>query len=258
MSASSQIADRPARLDLTIDRAAPIPIHHQLAHQIESAISRGELASGDQLETEIELSRRLDIGRVTVRRALRDLAALGIVVRRRGVGTYVTQARDESRFASITEFDKDELDAEIRSGEIRSGTVVLDYHRVTCALDAPEDFPLAVRGGLIEIRRLHTARGRPHSLMAHWVPAVICPPPADLERRGLREALRSRGVHPCLVRERIAARAASDSEAAHLDITAGSPLLCVRRTSIDRSGRVVMVGESVYSPDAYAYHVSVV
>lgn len=56
--------------------------------QVKSMILDGALKPGDKLPNEIELARRLDVGRATVREALREIQSLGLVERTRE-GTFV-------------------------------------------------------------------------------------------------------------------------------------------------------------------------
>ena len=52
----------------TLDRTSPVPLHHQLARQLEEAIEQGTLAPGNLLGNEVGLSARLGLSRPTVRR----------------------------------------------------------------------------------------------------------------------------------------------------------------------------------------------
>ena len=76
-------------LDVRIDRNSPVPLYHQLAEQLTTAIETGVLKPGDPFENELALAARLSLSRPTVRRAIGELVARGLLVRRRGVGTTV-------------------------------------------------------------------------------------------------------------------------------------------------------------------------
>lgn len=76
-------------IPVVIDRSSPVPLYHQLAEQLTAAIESGRLGPGDAFENELALADRLDLSRPTVRRAIADLVARGLLVRRRGVGTTV-------------------------------------------------------------------------------------------------------------------------------------------------------------------------
>ena len=72
-----------------IDRTSPVPLYHQLAQQLTAAIEGGALKPGDAFENELSLAERLDLSRPTVRRAIGEMVARGLLVRRRGIGTTV-------------------------------------------------------------------------------------------------------------------------------------------------------------------------
>ncbi len=63
----------------------------KVAEHLRGMVVRGELAPSAQLPTEPELSRALNVSRATLRAALDSLAREGVVVRRRGVGTFVAE-----------------------------------------------------------------------------------------------------------------------------------------------------------------------
>src|SRR3954462_9270407 len=70
-------------------RTGPVPLSPRRPCQLEATIDDGRLAPGDQIENEIALADRLGLSRPTVRRAIQDLGAKGMLVRQRGVGTQV-------------------------------------------------------------------------------------------------------------------------------------------------------------------------
>ena len=78
---------------------AGVPLHRQLFLVLHDEIARGAIPAGDPLPTEQELCDQFGVSRITVRRALADLAEAGLVERRHGIGSFVTSTR---RFASTT------------------------------------------------------------------------------------------------------------------------------------------------------------
>jgi ABC-type glycerol-3-phosphate transport system substrate-binding protein len=73
-----------------IDKNSPMPIYYQLKEMIKKRIERGEYKPGDRLPTEIELCSQFDISRTPVRQALNELNYEGIVFRRPGLGTFIS------------------------------------------------------------------------------------------------------------------------------------------------------------------------
>ena len=60
------------RLHVQIDRDTPVPLYHQLAQQLQAAITSGALAPGDPFENEVAMADRLGLSRPTVRRAIQQ------------------------------------------------------------------------------------------------------------------------------------------------------------------------------------------
>lgn len=72
-----------------LDAASPLPLYHQLAEQLFSDIRAGLYAPGTRIPSEHQLAEAFKLGRPTVRQATDSLIQRGILVRRRGSGTYV-------------------------------------------------------------------------------------------------------------------------------------------------------------------------
>lgn len=66
-------------------------IVNKVVKEITDAIIKGELKPGDKIPTEIELIETLNVGRNSIREAIKILSALGILEIRRGDGTYITK-----------------------------------------------------------------------------------------------------------------------------------------------------------------------
>ncbi len=82
-------SSRPASRIPQVQNSSTLP--EKVAEQLRGMVVRGELAPSAQLPTEPELSRALNVSRATLRAALDSLAREGVVVRRRGVGTFVAE-----------------------------------------------------------------------------------------------------------------------------------------------------------------------
>jgi GntR family transcriptional regulator len=68
------------------------PLAQQVAEILHSWMQTGEVAAGDQLPAEHDLASRLDVSRATIRTALDTLVERGLVVRRQGIGNFVSEA----------------------------------------------------------------------------------------------------------------------------------------------------------------------
>jgi|SRR5882757_25950 len=72
-----------------------LPLHAKIRAELESHISEGRWPPGTRVPTEAELGQQFGVSRITVQRALRDLADLGLLVRYRRRGTFVARTVSE-------------------------------------------------------------------------------------------------------------------------------------------------------------------
>lgn len=74
-----------------VDRESPLPAYYQIAQDLRQRIAGGEWRAGSQLPSEPQLARQYDVSRMTMRQAVAVLSKEGVLVRRRGAGTFVSQ-----------------------------------------------------------------------------------------------------------------------------------------------------------------------
>lgn len=242
------------QVDVRLDRTSPVPLYHQLAQAIESAIDSGALRPGDRLENELSLTERLGLARPTARQAIQELVRKGLLVRRRGLGTQVVRPaiHRDVRLSSLY----DDLAA---SGRVPD-TTVLSHERCTPAtaevpalleLLAP-DTPLQV------LRRLRRADGEPLAIMTNYLPERYELDDVALAGRSLYDLLRDQGAQIAIAHQTIGARLADAGEADLLGQP--RPLACVtaERIVYDDAGALVEVGRHLYRSDRYSVQTSLV
>ncbi|BBZ03648.1 GntR family transcriptional regulator [Mycolicibacterium chitae] len=242
----------PTMLQIDLDRSSPVPLYFQVAQVFEKAIMDGVLKPGERFENELALADRLNLSRPTTRRAIQELVDKGLLVRKRGVGTQVVQA-PVHRPVELTSL----YDDLARAGQ-EPATRVLDYAVGPVADDVAAQLNLAAGTEVVTVRRLRFSGGQPLALMTNHLPVNLAPEREELERSGLYQALRSRGVHIRLARQRIGAKSADRDEAKLLDEKPKAPLLVMERTAFDDSGRAVEYGSHVYRASRYYFDTTLV
>lgn len=239
-------------LTVELDRSSPVPLYYQLAQAIEAAIHSGELAPGDRFENELALAKRLTLSRPTTRRAIQEVVDKGMLVRKRGVGTQVVQNPVHRRVELTSLFD--DL---ARAGQ-EPTTELLEYRSGVADSDVAVELNLAADHEVVTIQRLRRANGEPLAVMTNYLPIELAPSADELEVSGLYQALRTRGVHIRLARQRIGAKQATKTEARLLDEKPGGPLLTMTRTAFDDSGRAVEFGSHCYRASRYYFETTLV
>ena len=236
-----------------LDRASPIPLYYQLSSQLEAVINAGDLTAGDSIENEVALAQRLGLSRPTVRRAIQELVAKGLLVRQRGVGTSVA-SRMVHRRAELTSLH-DDLARDGRAPRTKVLELSADVHdgRVATALALDPGTPL------LFVERLRSAGDEPLAMMRNWLPPRFADITRDeLETTGLYTLLRARGGHPHVARQSIGARTTSPREARLLGTRRSAPVLTMSRRAFDSAGSALELGEHSYRSDSYSIEVTVV
>jgi len=205
---------------------AGVPLHRQLYLVLHDEIARGALAPGDALPTEQALCEQFGVSRITVRRALADLAEQGYIERRQGVGSFVRQ-RERLDEASPAGSYMDNL----RQAQFQTSIDVVEYD--TRTPPATIGGPLGVSAEMLHILRVRRERRTREPLMVTeaWLPAdlvdVLTVP--ALRRVPLYELLSGAGVVVDRVQHEITAEIAGPRHAGLLDVAIGSALVRVNR-----------------------------
>jgi len=244
MSGISPIFERARIAD-----GGPAPLYLRLKRLVTEAIAQGELADRDAIPGERDLARMLGISRVTVRKAFADLVAEGILVQRRGSGTFVApkSERIELPLSRLTSFTED-----MRSRGIETFSDWLDR---SIALPTPEEaVALALSPGekVSRLNRLRRADDRPLAIERASIPQRFLPDPLIVEK-SLYETLSARGLRPVRALQRLHAAALSKSDAELLGLAEGSPALCTERVAYLADGRVIEFTRSHYRGDSYDF-----
>lgn len=228
------------------------PLHGQVRTALHDMISTGVYAAGATLPGEQELARRFNVSRITVKRALNDLALAGYVRRLRGRGTIVTYgaAHPVVRGSFSTLMDslaKMGVETEV---ELLSVAEIAASRAVSDLLNVPEGS--AVQRA-VRLRRLE---GRPFSHLVTFVPMAIAARYAesDLATTPLLTLLERAGAVATDAEQTLTAVAASGEIADALQISRGAPLLHITRVMRDANGRCVQLIEAHYRPDNFQYH----
>ncbi|MGJ0203355.1 UTRA domain-containing protein [Leucobacter sp. gxy201] len=243
----------PDELFADLDRTGPVPLYFQIASRLERAIRDGILPAGTRLVNEIAITERLGLSRPTVRRAIQELVDKGLLVRRRGIGTQVVQAR-VSRPVELTSLYEDLK----RTGH-QPDTRVLSLEKIAADAACAEQLRVPAGTEVTRIRRLRSVDGVAMSILSNTLPPEFGDITAeDLEKHGLYEIMRSRGTSLKIANQTIGARRAHGDESELLDVPKGSPLLTMDRTAFDQSGNVIEVGSHCYRPDLYSFETTLV
>ncbi len=229
-----------------LDQAdAQAPLYARLEQALQALIE----APGRRpavLPGERALAEMTGLSRVTVRRALSNLASRGLVRSRPGAGTFVGEriVRSLSRLTGFTE--------DLRGRGLNPRVKFLE--RGMGEATPEEAMALACAPGtpVVRLRRLRFGDERALAVERTVVPREFVPDPA-LVSESLYDALESRGFRPARALQRLRATAIEGEIARLMKVPTGTPGLEIERRASLADGRAVEFTRSVYRGDAYDF-----
>jgi GntR family transcriptional regulator len=225
-----------ARADSALHPSSGTSLHRQLFMVLRDEIQRGAYAATGALPKEEALCERFGVSRITVRRALGDLAALGLVERRHGRGTFVRrdlQAPPQSPTLSVID--------SLRKTALETDVEVLEVTQTTPPPDLAALLQLAPGEEAVHALRMRSMEGMPVMLTDAWVPARLGKKvsAAALRKHALYEILMAQGVEFGRVVQEISAAPADPMRARLLQTDIGAPLLKMMRLMHDKQAQPV-------------------
>jgi GntR family transcriptional regulator len=233
--------------------ALPLPKYHQIYLVLREQLQEGRFAAG--LPGELALMRQFGVARVTVRRALQELAGEGLITRERGRGTH---PRDRAPAAAPRERTTSSLTGLLENlvtTSLHTKVRVLEVSHPGATSEVAAALNLAEGDPVQKAVRVRSTREGPLSHITTWVPADLARGfgRRELARKPILVLLEESGVRVGGARQTISARLADAQVASHLGVAVGSALLAVRRLIHDEDGRPVQWLHGLYRPDRYEY-----
>lgn len=216
------------------DRRRPEPLWHQVEQSIKATIEKGTWAPGTRIPGEDQLTDMLGVSRITVRHALANLEAAGVLRREHGRGTFVRAARLVAGTRALTSFSD-----EMTTLGFDVSTRVLDVRRMAATERVAEALEIIEGTTVVRVRRLRFGSGLPIGIQsAHLrddrVPDLAA---ADLGDGSLYRLLRERyGIQPAWAEEVYRVSGAGRRDAELLGIGRGHAVFVVERITSDERG----------------------
>ncbi len=230
-----------------------IPLYYQLETILRRRIKSGDFPLDALLPSEEALGQEYDVSRITVRQALASLERDGLIVRRRGKGTFVV----EKAFSVETPKLTGSMEDLILMG-IQTSTKILNTSIVNPPETIRNRLELEASEQVYRIEKVRSVEKDPFSYVINYLPSRI----------GEKIRMESLKVKPLLMvleedlgirangaDQTIEATVADALVAPLLDIRVGDPLLKVERTVYDIKGKPVEYVSVLYRADKYFFNV---
>ncbi|GAB4207126.1 MAG: GntR family transcriptional regulator [Tibeticola sp.] len=232
------------------------PLYQQIKTLILRSLQSGEWKPGEAIPSEVELATRFRVSQGTVRKAIDELAAENLLVRRQGKGTFVathSERQVQYRFLRLKP-DVGDLDSE---GPAQRH--IIDCRRVRANADVARTLGLRSGDMVVQVRRVLAFQGVPTILEDLWLPGqafkgLSAETLADYPGPTYALFEEEFGVRMVRAEERIRAVAADAAQAELLDVAAGTPLLSVERIAYTYNDTPMELRRGLYRTDSHHYH----
>lgn len=252
--------DQSARETATV--AAPgitpafSPLYQQIKGLILNGLRAGEWKPGEGIPSEMDLATRFRVSQGTVRKAIDELAAENLLLRRQGKGTFVaTHAEQQVQFR----FLKLVPESGTRGSEGPAQRNIIECRRARAGADVAKALALRAGDNVLQVRRVLSFGGTPIILEDIWLPAT---PFKGLTAERLASdhrpmyALFETEFNVRMVRaeEKIRAVPALELHATLLKVKQGTPLLSVERIAYTYRDEPMELRRGNYRTDTHYYH----
>ena len=163
-----------------ISKASPEPIYQQIKQTIQRRIESGDWTAGQKLPSENDLVVALDVSRMTINRALRELTQQGLIKRVHGLGSFVAEA---PRHASLIELQ--DIALEIAQHGKRHSSQVLGLDAVSAQPDVAVQMELPTGSKIYYLRAVHHQDDLPIQLESRYVNPAVMPGFIDQDFTGI-------------------------------------------------------------------------
>ncbi|MBA2964115.1 MULTISPECIES: GntR family transcriptional regulator [Ramlibacter] len=231
------------------------PLYQQIKGLILQSLETGEWKPGEAIPSELDLAARYRVSQGTVRKAIDELAAGNLLVRRQGKGTFVATHAEQHvqyRFLRLAP-DSGERDAE-GPAERR----ILECRRVRAPAEVAR--PLGLRAGdaVVQVRRVLAFSGVPTILEDLWLPGAAFKGLAADRMASFQGATYAMfelefGVRMVRAEEKLRAVAADAQQAELLAVAPGAPLLSVERVAYTYNDVPMELRRGLYRTDNHHY-----
>ena len=255
MATSAQLIDESAPANDGGATPAFSPLYQQIKALILQSLQAGQWKPGDLIPSEIELAARFRVSQGTVRKAIDELAAEHLVVRRQGRGTFVATHAEQHVQYRFLRLLPDQGDTSSEGPAQRS---IIDCKRQRAPADVARTLGLRTGDSVLQVRRVLSFRGVPTILEDLWLPGSAFKG-LTAERlashQGAMYALFETefGVRMVRADEKLRAVAADEQAAQRLQVPVGSPLLSVERVAYTYQDAPMELRRGLYRTDTHHY-----
>ncbi len=239
---------------IEINHKSALPLHAQVEKMLREMIELPEYSSGKMLPNEIELAKRLGISRNTVRHATNRLVYEGLLVRKKGIGTKVSDNNNVvTRLDSWHSFTQ----------EMNEKKIPFKTYEINVCWMKPDEtvskfFSIPHKKEVLYMERLRGLdKGPIVYFISYFHPRVGLTGKEDFNKPLYKMLEEEYSTVVSTSREEISAKLADERIANKLKIKTGSPILRRIRFVLDPGGRPVEYNIGYYNAEHFTYSLEI-
>jgi GntR family transcriptional regulator len=236
-----------------LEPKGPVALYFQLESKLRQDLEAGRFKPGDSLTAENELATKYGVSRVTVRRALDRLEEDGLLIRRRGARTIVSQLAAQLCTANKTTGEFRGFEDELRDRTVGRRAELLEVNEGTVPEFIASRLQVPIDADVIRVRRLGRIGPKPVWLESRFFPLDVgrVVAEADLAHASILEVLRKAGVQVTSVEMQLQPVLPTPRQAKLLQVAASQPLWLHESVSYVGGRRPVQVIRVYLRGDLY-------
>ncbi|MDP2574342.1 GntR family transcriptional regulator [Vibrio penaeicida] len=227
-----------------------LPLYMQVKELLIQRLIDKVWLPGSPLPSEFQLADELQVSQGTVRKALDELAAEKLVVRRQGKGTYVAEHTQEQPLYHFFRL------VDLQGKRHLPESTILDFNRYPATLLESESLDLSDEEQVIRITRTRALEGVPVIYETISLPEKLfanMPLTDELPNTLYSFYQREFGLSVVKVIEKLRAVLSNEIEETHLEIKTGTPLLEAKRVAYALNGEAVELRVTRCHTDQHSY-----
>ncbi|MBO0600493.1 GntR family transcriptional regulator [Sporosarcina sp. E16_3] len=228
------------------------PFYKQLGDRIKDDIESGRFKHGDKLPSERELAEQFSISRMTARHALSVLEREGVVERRAGAGTFITNNRISMDFITFNSFSKDML-----AKGFKPTTKKLSIRQEKAKLYLADKLKIEPNDEVTILRRVRLVDNMPISIEESFIPSKYCKGIEGFisDNTSLYQVLEDQyGIVLVKAKEYMKVRFPDESEIKLLKIGANSPCILREAVAFDIDMKEIEFSTSLIRSDVVQFY----
>jgi GntR family transcriptional regulator len=231
------------------------PLYQQIKGLILQSLEAGEWKPGEAIPSEMDLAARFRVSQGTVRKAIDELAAENLVIRRQGKGTFVATHSEQHVQYRFLKLMPDSGDRDSEGPAQRS---VLECKRVRATADVARALSLRTGDAVVQVRRVLSFGDVPTILEDLWLPGNAFKGMSADQVAGYHGPTYAMfevefGVRMVRAEEKIRAVLPDAQQAALLKVPQHTPLLSVERIAFTYNDVPMELRRGLYRTDTHHY-----